>query len=131
MPSDLALDSETGASPGAEALTELACPVEAVARAYDEFFDFAWRTLRRLGVPPEQLEDAVHDLFLVVHQRRSTFRHESSLKTWLFGIGRAELLKNRRASGRQKDLADIEAIEALAPARRRSRVARGGTRRPR
>ena len=30
-------------------------------------------------------------------------------------LGRAELLKNKRATGRTKDLADVEALEALSP----------------
>jgi hypothetical protein len=30
-------------------------------------------------------------------------------------IGRAELLKNKRASGRAQDLADVEALERLTP----------------
>ncbi|NJL96066.1 MAG: TIR domain-containing protein, partial [Anaerolineae bacterium] len=53
---------------------------------YDEYFEFAWRSLRRLGVPTEALDDAVQDLFLVVHRRLDSFEGRSSLRTWIFGI---------------------------------------------
>jgi RNA polymerase sigma-70 factor, ECF subfamily len=57
--------------------------VEAI---YDEYFDFLWRSLRRLGVEQTLLEDALQDVFLVVHRRLGDFEGRSTLKTWLFGI---------------------------------------------
>lgn len=53
---------------------------------YDEHFDLVWRSLRRLGVPPESLDDAAQEVFLVVHRRLSEFKGRSSLKTWVVGI---------------------------------------------
>jgi RNA polymerase sigma-70 factor, ECF subfamily len=53
---------------------------------YDEFFDFVWRSLRRLGVRPAWLDDALQDVFLVVHRRLPDFQQRSTVKTWLFGI---------------------------------------------
>ena len=53
---------------------------------YESYFDFVWRSLRRLGVHPAALDDAVQEVFLVVHRRLSEFEGRSSLKTWLFGI---------------------------------------------
>jgi RNA polymerase sigma-70 factor, ECF subfamily len=53
---------------------------------YDEYFKFVWRSLRRLGVPPALLDDAVQEVFLIVHRRLPDFEGRSSLKTWLFGI---------------------------------------------
>ncbi len=57
-----------------------------VASAYEQHFDFVWRSVRRLGVHPSQLEDAVQDVFVVVQRRLVDFERRSSLKTWLFGI---------------------------------------------
>ena len=45
-----------------------------------------WRSLRRLGVAPSALDDAVQDVFLVLHRRWLDFQHQSSLKTWIYGI---------------------------------------------
>jgi RNA polymerase sigma-70 factor (ECF subfamily) len=61
-------------------------PPPSFDQVYDEYFDFVWRSLRRLGVGTGVIDDAVQEVFLVVHRRLPEFRGESSLKTWLFGI---------------------------------------------
>jgi RNA polymerase sigma-70 factor (ECF subfamily) len=53
---------------------------------YEQYFDFVWRSARRLGLSEECLEDVVQDVFLVVHRRLPEFEGRSSVKTWLFGI---------------------------------------------
>jgi RNA polymerase sigma-70 factor (ECF subfamily) len=53
---------------------------------YATHFDFVWRSLKRLGVPEHQLDDATQDVFLVVHRRLRDFEGRSTVKTWLFGI---------------------------------------------
>jgi RNA polymerase sigma-70 factor, ECF subfamily len=53
---------------------------------YEEHFDFVWRGVRRLGVPAASMDDAVQDIFLVVHRKRDEFEGRSSVKTWIFGI---------------------------------------------
>ncbi len=53
---------------------------------YAAHFDFVWRNLHRLGVAPHSVDDAVQDVFLVVHRRLSEFEGRSSMRTWLFGI---------------------------------------------
>src|SRR5258706_13730721 len=54
--------------------------------AYKQHFAFVWRSLRRLGVPPQALADAAQDVFIVALRRRSEVRGRSSYRTWLFGI---------------------------------------------
>lgn len=53
---------------------------------YDEHFAYLWSCLRRLGVPAASIDDAVQDVFVVVHRRLADFEGRSSLRTWLFGI---------------------------------------------
>ena len=53
---------------------------------YEEHFDFVWRSMRRLGISPDSIDDAVQDVFLVVHRRLRDFEARCSVKTWLFGI---------------------------------------------
>jgi RNA polymerase sigma-70 factor (ECF subfamily) len=60
--------------------------VPALEEVYAEFAPFVWRNLRRLGVPADFIEDAVQDVFLVVHRRLPEFEARSSLQTWIFGI---------------------------------------------
>ena len=83
---------------------------------YEAHFDFVWRSLRRLGVPEAQLEDAVHDVFLVVHRRLPEFQGKSSLKTWLFAIAmRVSQNVRRSLSRRPSELVENEvAAEAQA-----------------
>ncbi|MEO7037586.1 MAG: sigma factor, partial [Polyangiaceae bacterium] len=45
---------------------------------YQRHADFAWRTLRRLGVREAEANDAVQDVFVVVHAKLSQFEGRSS-----------------------------------------------------
>jgi RNA polymerase sigma-70 factor (ECF subfamily) len=60
--------------------------VAELSEIYRRHADFVWRNLRRMGVPLTSLDDAVQDVFLVVHRRRADFAATSEIKTWLFGI---------------------------------------------
>ncbi|MEO8183774.1 MAG: sigma-70 family RNA polymerase sigma factor [Deltaproteobacteria bacterium] len=81
----------------AEARAELP---EEFDRLYAEHFEFIWRSLRRLGVKPEDLDDAVQDVFIVFLRRRSEFRGQSSQRTWLFGIANNVAHEYRRKQQR-------------------------------
>jgi RNA polymerase sigma-70 factor (ECF subfamily) len=84
-------------------------PALALGDVYEAHFDFVWRSLRRLGVPDAQLEDAVHDVFLVAHRRLADFEGRSSLKTWLFAIAlRVSQNVRRSLSRRASELLDEE-----------------------
>jgi RNA polymerase sigma-70 factor, ECF subfamily len=81
-------------------------PVEPSAEAsleslYEEHFSFVWRSLRALGVEPALLDDAVQEVFLVVHRRGEDFERRSSLRTWLFGIA-FRVAANFRRSAKRK-----------------------------
>ena len=45
---------------------------------YDQHFAFAWRTLRRYGVRGPDLEDAIQEVFAVVHRKLASFEGRSS-----------------------------------------------------
>jgi RNA polymerase sigma-70 factor (ECF subfamily) len=53
---------------------------------YTQHADFVFRNLRRLGVHEAAIDDAVQDVFLVVHRRLADFESRSLMTTWLFGI---------------------------------------------
>lgn len=61
-------------------------PRPAFEEAYEQLFDFVWRSMRRLGVAPASVDDAVQDVFMVVHRKLHEFEGRSSLKTWVYGI---------------------------------------------
>jgi RNA polymerase sigma-70 factor (ECF subfamily) len=53
---------------------------------YRDHVAFVWRSLRRLGVAEADAEDAVQDVFVVVHGKLAGFEGRSRLSTWLYGI---------------------------------------------
>jgi len=53
---------------------------------YREHQAFVWRNARRLGADETWVDDATHEVFLVVARRLADFRGESSMRTWLFAI---------------------------------------------
>jgi RNA polymerase sigma-70 factor (ECF subfamily) len=65
---------------------------------YDEYFDFVWRVVRRLGVRDGSVDDVVQDIFVIVHRQLPGFEGRSSLKTWLFGITRRVVRDQLRRS---------------------------------
>ncbi len=83
--------------------------------AYREHFAVVWSALVRLGVPRSDLEDAVQDVFLVAHRRRSAFSGESSLRTWLLGISRRVAADHRRRSRRHRRRVEAIGREPMPP----------------
>lgn len=65
----------------------------AFAEAYAQHYAAVWRCLRALGVPPDHVDDAVQDVFLVVHRRLPGFDHAAPLRRWILGIARNVALK--------------------------------------
>jgi RNA polymerase sigma-70 factor (ECF subfamily) len=81
-------------------------------QAYGESFDMVVRALRRYGVPKEQLEDALQEVFTTVHDRLSSFEGRSSLRTWVYGIAR-RVARNHRSPEREEafDPTQIDELE--------------------
>jgi RNA polymerase sigma-70 factor, ECF subfamily len=70
-------------APVAEAAPERLSPEQ----VYEAHFRYVWRCLRGLGVRDDVLEDAAHDVFLVVQRKVSSFDGErAQLTTWLYEI---------------------------------------------
>jgi RNA polymerase sigma-70 factor (ECF subfamily) len=80
-----------------------------LAEVYREYFPFVWRMVRRLGVADAQAEDAVQDVFIVVHRRLADFEGRSSVRTWLAGIVRRIARDYRRTSARKPALGRAQA----------------------
>lgn len=75
---------------------------------YEAHFDFVWRSVRRLGVPESGLDDAVQDVFLVVHRRLGDFEGRSKIETWIFGIALRVARDHRRTLARRGEQAPLE-----------------------
>jgi RNA polymerase sigma-70 factor (ECF subfamily) len=65
---------------------------------------YVWRCLLRLGVDDAAVDDAVQDVFIVVHRKLDDFEGRAQIKTWLFAIARRVALRYRdRAKRKQHD----------------------------
>lgn len=90
----------------------LAPAAAAAAPSFDEVYAthvaFVWRVLRTFGLAGAQLEDAVQDVFLVVHRRLPEWEGRAAIATWLFAIARRVASSHRRRAGddRTCELAD-------------------------
>jgi RNA polymerase sigma-70 factor (ECF subfamily) len=83
---------------------------------YERHFEFVWRTLRRLGVPPADLPDVAQEVFLVVHRRLADFEERGQLTAWLFRIAaHAARDRRRRAHVRREVAAEEPVSEAVDP----------------
>ncbi|MBU0552820.1 RNA polymerase sigma factor [Myxococcota bacterium] len=82
---------------------------------YRAHFRHVWHTLRRLGVPARDLEDAAHDVFLIVHRRWADYDPSRPIKPWLTGIAwRVAADARKRAGFRREQLLGDDLISARA-----------------
>ncbi|HTQ07883.1 MAG TPA: sigma-70 family RNA polymerase sigma factor [Polyangiaceae bacterium] len=99
-----------------------------VDRVYAEHFRYVWRCLRALGVRDAALDDAVHDVFLVVQQKLAAFDGQAALTTWLYAIA-LRVARRARAAAR-KDGWRFEPVDALEDALSDVPTAPGASERP-
>jgi RNA polymerase sigma-70 factor (ECF subfamily) len=69
-----------------------------VERIFREHAPFVWRTLQHLGVAVAQLDDALQDVFVVVHRRIGDYDGRASLRSWLYGVARRVASDYRRGT---------------------------------
>jgi RNA polymerase sigma-70 factor, ECF subfamily len=82
--------------------------------AYEQCFDFVWRSVRRLGVDDGAVDDVVQEVFLIVHRKLNEFAGRSSLKTWVFGI-LLRVVNNHRRTQRRKSPMMRQAGDGVDP----------------
>ena len=87
------------------------------AATYREHYGFVWRSLRRLGVPEDSVDDAVHDVFVVVARRLSEFEGRAAITSWLFAVAIRVAKHQRRSIARRQRRRDAlaRAVEVVAP----------------
>lgn len=73
-------------------------------QVYRQHFPYVWRTLRRLGVAPADVEDVAHEVFVVVHRRLVDFDGQRPIKPWLFGIAYRLASEDRRRAHRRLEV---------------------------
>lgn len=85
------------------------------ATVYDAYATFVWRSLQRMGVPESDLEDALQEVFIVVHRKLDQYDADrAKLSTWLFGIT-LNVARKHRTRGRLTLGADVDATPCEQP----------------
>jgi RNA polymerase sigma-70 factor (ECF subfamily) len=69
----------------ARAVTLEGCPPD-FRSIFDHEFSYVWTSLRRLGVPPRDLEDITHDVFVEVFRNLDRYDPTRPLRPWLFAF---------------------------------------------
>jgi RNA polymerase sigma-70 factor (ECF subfamily) len=79
---------------------------------FDTHASYVWNTLRRLGVPPSDLEDVTHDVFVQVGARLGELDPRRPTRPWLFGFAfRLASQHRRRAFRRYEVYGDADAVD--------------------
>jgi RNA polymerase sigma factor (sigma-70 family) len=85
--------------------------LDAFDEIYDRELDYVWRTLGRFGVPSADIQDAAHEVFLVLYRRWAEVDPERPVHRWLFGVARrvaADFRAKRREEPTQIESATSE-----------------------
>jgi RNA polymerase sigma-70 factor (ECF subfamily) len=81
--------------------------------AFQREFDYLCRTLRRLGVHDDDIQDEAHEVFLVLRRKWPDYDAERPLRPYLFGIAFRVVGARRR---RRRELTQaFEDVESPAP----------------
>jgi RNA polymerase sigma-70 factor, ECF subfamily len=100
---DMALDWETsGAATPADRPTLSRQQSLRLRALVDQHFDFAWRSLRRLGLPEATVDDAAQQLFLVVAAKLDLIVPDRE-RSFIFGTAVRIASDLRRALGRERE----------------------------
>jgi RNA polymerase sigma-70 factor (ECF subfamily) len=76
-------------------------------------FDFVWRSVRRLGVSDDAVDDAAQEVFVVASRRLSAIE-DGKEKAFLFGTAVRVAADARRARGRRREQADDTVEESTS-----------------
>lgn len=73
-----------------------------LAALYREHVRAVWRIARHLGARTQDLDDIVHDVFLIAHRRRHDVDPGRSIRNWLFGITRNVVMRSHSRAVRER-----------------------------
>jgi RNA polymerase sigma-70 factor (ECF subfamily) len=89
-------------------------PPPTFADVYAAHAPFVWRSMRRLGVRPGDVEDTCQEVFLVVHAKLGEF-HGGSLRAWIFAIAARVASDYRKRAFVRREVIDEDVPEVSVP----------------
>lgn len=87
--------------------------LDAFDEVYQREFDYVCRNLGRLGVPAADIQDAMHEVFLVLYRRWNEIDPARPIRPWLFGVARRVAAQAR--AKRREVLVEIDPPSAADP----------------
>jgi RNA polymerase sigma-70 factor (ECF subfamily) len=72
---------------------------------FHDHFDFVWRSVRRLGVPPDVVDDAAQEVFVIASRKLDAIAVGKE-KAFLFGTAVRVAAGTRRARSRRRQVPD-------------------------
>jgi RNA polymerase sigma factor (sigma-70 family) len=109
---------DRGALPAKLAELDASDPELLFDHLYETYEPMVERWVRRLAGPNAEVQDLVHDVFVVALRRRGEFRGEAKVSTWLFRITHL-IVRKRRFKQRLRGFLDVlhrAESEAVVPA---------------
>lgn len=97
----MAVSSSAVASAAEDASPADAGSQSRLAHVYRDHHRFVYRSLVRLGVPDDRVDDALHDVFMVVARRLPDLELRARMRTWLFAIAMRVAQGVRRDAARE------------------------------
>ncbi len=89
------------ASPRAAAGEMTVSSTDRLTALFQQHFDLVWRTVRRLGVPPEAVDDAAQEVFVIASRRLGSIEHGKE-RAFLYGTAVRVASTARRTSSRRR-----------------------------
>ncbi len=86
-----------------------------VATVFREHGPNVHRLLRRLGVPPSDVDDAFQEVFVIVHRKLGELERPSSVRSWVYGICIRVSAKYRRLRSAARELSPEASVEPIDP----------------
>jgi RNA polymerase sigma-70 factor (ECF subfamily) len=86
---------DSGEHPAIKAELDASDPELLFDHLYENYEPMVERWVRRLAGPGAEVEDLIHDVFVVALRRRGEFRGEAKVSTWLFRITELVVRKRR------------------------------------
>src|SRR5215204_4840245 len=99
MMAEAALNSDSGSRQSGVRTVHSSVPgeVSPFQSIYNQYFDFVWSSVRRLGVSAAATDDVVQEVFIVIHSRFHTLEQPQALRSWIYGIVRRTVSGHHRS----------------------------------
>jgi RNA polymerase sigma-70 factor (ECF subfamily) len=86
--------------------------VDRLSEMFHRHYDFVWRSVRRLGVAPDAVDDATQEVFMVASRKLDSIELGKE-KAFLFGTAIRVASDTRRAVLRRRQSPADDAVEAV------------------